>query len=418
MEMKKRCIKSKLKFLFPILIMIMTLYFSMAVQKKQVHVDKQRGEGAEVIHADTKPVGEMRAVWITFMTLDMKNTDMSKKSFEEKFHGVVEQATQMGLNTLIVHVRPYSDAMYPSKIFPWSHLLTGYQGKDPGYDPLKYMIDECHKYKMKFHAWVNPLRIQLNGTPSKLADNNLYNKKDELGENSFMEDDKGKYLDPSNVKVREKIIDGVREIVENYEVDGIHFDDYFYPTNNPEIDNDSYNKYKNFACESGVPLSKDVWRKSNINALISGTYSAIKSISKEVQFGISPQGNIQNDLSMGADVNYWGSVLGFVDYLCPQIYVSFNHPVLPFDNTAKQWRDLVKCSDIDLYYGLGVYKVGTDADQGSWRGADDILKREIEYGRSLGSNGFMLYSWDSIKEKFDDPEIVNVVKVLSPSDQR
>lgn len=413
--------RKNFKVMIPSLVLVLVIVYTMIIKKSgETSVNslvETKSEATnnvihKVIHQNTKPSGEMRAVWITFMTLDMKNTDMSEKSFHEKFERIVSESKKMNLNTLIVHVRPYSDSLYPSKIFPWSHLLKGKQGVDPGYDPLKYMIDKCHQEGLKFHAWINPFRIQLNGSPSEFSKDSVFENRQLLGDDSVIEDEKGKYLNPANIAVREKIIDGVKEIVENYEVDGIHFDDYFYPKQNQSIDDKSYFSYKESAEKNGVALSKDEWRKSNINALVCGTYSAIKNISQEVQFGISPQGNIQNDLLMGADVNYWGSMSGFVDYLCPQIYVSFDHPMLPFDMTAKKWRDMVKCSSIDLYYGLGVYKAGTDADKGSWRGSDDILKREIEYGRNLGANGFMLYSWDSIVEKENEPEIVNVMKVL------
>lgn len=409
----------KVKLMLPIMITVLLSVYIMTIRKnntfnkdfakniQQEHLPKN------IIHKNTKPNGEMRAVWVTFMTLDMQNTDMSERSFCEKFDRIVNESKKLNLNTLVVHVRPYGDSLYKSKIFPWSHLLTGTQGLDPGYDPLNYMIKKCHEEGLKFHAWINPLRLQSRKLPSDFAKENLYFQKDSLGDDAILEDENGKYLNPSNEKVREKIISGIKEIVENYEVDGIHFDDYFYPKDNNLIDDHSYIKYKENAEKNGVALCKPDWRKSNIDALVCGTYSAIKNISHDVQFGISPQGNIQNDQLMGADVNSWGSIVGFVDYICPQIYVSFDHPSLPFDSTAKQWKELVKCAEIDLYYGLGVYKAGTDADKGSWMGSDDILKREIEYGRDLGAKGFILYSWDSVVEKEESPEIINVIKTFN-----
>ena len=130
------------------------------------------------------------------------------------------------------------------------------------------------------------------------------------------------------------------------------------------------------------------WRIANINTLVSGVYSAIKSINPQVQFGISPQGNITNDLNMGADVETWASQKGYVDYLCPQIYVNFDHPLLPFHQTADQWRQMTTAEGVKLYIGLAVYKAGSeDADSGTWNGKTDILQREIEYSRSLGCDG-------------------------------
>ena len=115
---------------------------------------------------DYKELDEMRGIWIPFMSLDMKGTDYSESAFKSKFDNIVEQSKAYGLNTLVVHVRPYGDSLYPSEIFPWSHLLTGTQGNNPGFDPLAYMVEKTHAEGLEFHAWVNPLRIQSKETPS------------------------------------------------------------------------------------------------------------------------------------------------------------------------------------------------------------------------------------------------------------
>lgn len=361
-------------------------------------------------------VGEMRAVWVPFMTLDMKGTDYSEQAFRDKFDNIIQKAKACGINTLIVHVRSHGDAMYPSQYFPWSHLLTGTQGKDPGYDPLKYMVEAAHAAGMQFHAWLNPLRIRANGTPSELAAENPYItwRKDEGKENDNWVLDQGedKYYNPAVPQVRQRIIDGVKEIVQNYAVDAIHFDDYFYPTSEASYDQSSYDAYCAGLAEGAKPLSLLDWRTTNINALITGVYSAIKEVNSQVQFGISPQGNISNDVGMGADVHTWGSIKGYVDYLCPQIYSNFDHPLLPFNETADQWKELVTCQDVKLYFGLAVYKAGSDADEGTWQKANDILKKQIEYGRSLDVDGFMLYSWDYLQTDQTAAEIANVVKLF------
>ena len=261
---------------------------------------------------------EMRGIWIPFMSLDMKGTDYSEQAFKNKFDDMVTKSKSYGINTLIVHVRPYGDSMYPSEIFPWSHLLTGTQGNNPGFDPLAYMVEKTHSEGMQFHAWVNPLRIQSKDTPSILAPNNLYNQwrndNDSSNDDFVIDFNNGKYYNPAYPQVQAKIIAGIREIVKNYQVDAIQFDDYFYPTQDPSFDKLAYDKYCSKISQGAKALSLEEWRTNNINTLISGVYSAIKSEKPEVSFGISPQCNIQNDLNMGADVYTWGSVSGYVDY--------------------------------------------------------------------------------------------------------
>lgn len=366
---------------------------------------------------DYKELDEMRGIWIPFMSLDMKGTDYSESAFKSKFDNIVEQSKAYGLNTLVVHVRPYGDSLYPSEIFPWSHLLTGTQGNNPGFDPLAYMVEKTHAEGLEFHAWVNPLRIQSKETPSILAENNPYNQwrndNDTSNDDYVVDFDNGKYYNPAYPQVQAKIISGIREIVKNYKVDAVQFDDYFYPTQDPSFDKVAYDKYCSKINNGAVALSLQEWRTNNINTLISGVYSAIKDENNKVKFGISPQCNIQNDINMCADVYTWGSVSGYVDYLCPQVYVSFTHPTLTFDKSAKQWKDLVSNENVKLYYGLAVYKAGSDVDSGTWQGSSDILKQQIEYGRSLDSDGFMLYSWDYMNTEQTKEEVNKVVKILT-----
>lgn len=360
---------------------------------------------------------EMRAVWVPFMTLDCKDTDRTEQAFQAKFNNIIAVAKDRGMNTLIVHVRAYGDAMYPSQYFPWSHLLTGTQGQDPGYDPLAYMISAAHQAGMQLHAWINPLRIQVIGTPGVLAGSNPYEqwRNDGTAENDSWVLDWGsdKYYNPASPQARAQIIEGVTEIVKNYDVDGIHFDDYFYPTTDASYDQVSYDAYCAQMGQDGKPLTLADWRKTNINTLVSGVYSAVHAAKPNVVFGISPQGNISNCVSMGADVTSWGNFKGYVDYLCPQIYVNFDHPLLPFDKTAQTWRDLVTCPAVKLYFGLGVYKAGSDADNGTWKTENDILMKQITYGREVGCDGFMLYSWEYLNNAQTEQEIQNVMKVLN-----
>ena len=359
---------------------------------------------------------EMRAVWVPYMSLAMSGeADQSEAAFQKKFDAIVTGAKEKGLNTLVVHVRPFGDALYPSELFPWSHILTGTQGVNPGYDPLEYMVSATHKAGLKFHAWVNPLRIQSSGTPSVIAQSNPYHRwKAETDKSGWTVDlDSGKYYNPAYPQVRQLIADGVKEIVEKYDVDGVQFDDYFYPTESTVFDTGSYGAYVAQAQKNGQALGLTEWRQANINELVSRTYREMKSVKPNVVFGISPQGNVQNDLKMGADVLSWCRADGYLDYICPQLYYNFENPVLPFDTGAKQWQELVTNPNVKLYYGLALYKAGSDVDDGTWKKSSDILTKQVELGRSAGADGFMFYSWDYFNSDQTKEEVQNVIKLLN-----
>ena len=353
---------------------------------------------------------EMMAIWIPYITLDL-GSGYTEKSFKENFNTIVKTSKEHNINTLIVHIRPFSDSLYPSKLYPYSHILTGKQGTSLNFDPLQYMLEECHKAKLEFHAWINPLRIKYKKTPSKLCKENPYYKwKD--NKDYIIEHEGNLYLNPAYEEVRKYIIDGVKEIVNNYAVDAIHFDDYFYPTTQVGIDKTSYTNYKNSINKNNIPLTLTAWRTANINSLISGVYSGIKSITNNVDFGISPQANIENDISMNADVYSWASISGYCDYLCPQVYVNFENSLLPYDKTVDDWIDITTNKDVKLYIGLALYKASSDVDGGTWEESDEIIKDEILYGRKCKVDGFMIYSYDYLENKQTAREVSNMIDII------
>ena len=364
-------------------------------------------EATETVSA--KESEEMRAVWVPCMSLT--GLGESEEKFREEFSKIADNSVNAGMNALVVHVRPFCDALYKSSYFPWSHILTGEQGKDPGFDPLEIMTQICHERNLEFHAWINPLRVSNSDTLETFAENNPYIiwTSNEETKDYVMYFENGIYLNPAYEEVREYIISGVSEIIENYEVDGIHFDDYFYPANSDKIDEKAYNYY---VSEVSSNITLHDFRKQNINALIAGVYKAIKEKNENISFGISPQGNIYNNYLFCADIESWGAVSGYVDYLCPQMYVSLDHPSLPFEETLSVWRDMVSNEDVKLYVGLGVYKAGTDADGGTWQNRDDILATQLTIGRELKYDGVMFYSYDYLFKEETKEEMENVISLL------
>ncbi|WP_058484835.1 glycoside hydrolase family 10 protein [Defluviitalea phaphyphila] len=337
---------------------------------------------------------EVRAVWISY--LDLQNViNKNEIDFELSIEEMFSNIKNAKLNTVIVQVRPFGDALYPSKYFPWSYIITGTEGIAPQFDPFKIMVDKAHEKGLKIEAWINPYRIRNNNKP--ISDNNIALKWLTDGSNRVIKIDNGIYYNPASEDVRDLIIKGVMEIVENYDVDGIHFDDYFYPTTDPQFDKVDYEQYKN---EGGL-LSLEDWRRENVNLLIKEIYKSIKNYDDSIKFGISPQGIIdKNYNTQYIDIYKWLSSSEYIDYICPQIYFGYNHSTYSYDKLINQWNKLIKNNDIKLYIGLAAYKIGREdiyAGKGKyeWIETDNILEKMINDGR-INDNygGFVLFRYD------------------------
>jgi Uncharacterized protein conserved in bacteria len=350
---------------------------------------------------------EMRGAWVPYMSLI--TTQKTKEAFRQNFMNIVNQSKKTGINTLFVHVRPFSDALYESSYFPWSHVVTGKQGQNPGYDPLEIMIECAHTNGLEIHAWINPLRIKSATVPTALSSNGVYEKLKNKNPEYFMHDRGAIYLNPAYKYARDLITNGVVEIVKKYDVDGIHFDDYLYPHGGSSaMDATAYDQYKK-TTSNPMPLVE--WRKGNINTLVRQVYSSIKKADSSMPFGISPIGNITLTDILGADVKTWCSTPGYIDYLCPQVYYSYTSPVLGFTPALNTWLALEKHPKLKMYIGLALYKAGMpDSDTGTWVNYTDILKRQVEDSRKVGTDGTILYSTEYLTRPEAQKEIANLKK--------
>lgn len=299
---------------------------------------------------------DMRAVWIsTVYRADYPSVQNNAEAQKQEFIQKLDQAQALGLNTVVVQVRPKGDALYQSALNPWSEVLTGTQGKDPGFDPMEFMIAETHKRGMEFHAWMNPYRITTSGTDlAALSADNMARQHPDwiITYNGAM------YYNPAKQEVKQYIIDTVAEVVENYDVDAIHFDDYFYPSNYPLSEGEGRDGQEANA------------RRGHVNDLIKGVYEKIKSIDSSVEFGISPMGIWKNSTSdpsgsatkgtegyynVYGDAKTWVEK-GWVDYIVPQIYWETGNAAADYETLVKWWSNVVKGTDVDLYIGQGIYK--------------------------------------------------------------
>ncbi|MDE7423594.1 MAG: family 10 glycosylhydrolase [Lachnospiraceae bacterium] len=391
-------------------------------------VDKQ-----EVIAQSIDAGNEMRAVWISYLEFSgAKMSNMSKNSFQSYINKLFTNTKNLGLNTVIVQVRPMGDALYASSYFPWSTYASGKQGKSPGYDPLAYMVKAAHNRGLKIHAWLNPYRVTITGTNVKaLSSNNQARKWRSSSSSSKKRNvltfNGALYYNPAKSDVQNLIVNGVKEIVQNYDVDGIHFDDYFYPTlGNKYKSNFDAKEYKSYVkrCKQQKKNAKSIvsWRRSNINNLIKKVYKGIKSVDKDVEFGVSPAGNISNLYASDryyVDVKTWMKSSDYVDYICPQIYWSFTHSICPYTNTVKQWAALKKNNKVDLYIGLAAYRAGISKTEAraigdtGWTKSKQELKKQVVAGRKVNKvDGFVFYRYDNLFSSKLKQERTNLKKVL------
>ena len=342
---------------------------------------------------------EYRAVWISYLDLNTLLKGKNASQFTSNIGSAFDKVKALGCNTVICQVRPFGDALYDSDYFPWSYTITGTEGKNPGFDPLKIMVEQAHARGLKIEAWVNPYRIRSSGSVSSLSDGNIAKQWYQEGSDAVLVYNNGLYYNPGSKQAQDLIVNGVAEIVRNYGVDGIHFDDYFYPTTASSFDQASYDAYQ----AEGGTLSLADWRRSNVDTLVSRCYSTVKSIRSSVTFGISPAGNLNNCRnSMYINIDKWLSQKGYVDYICPQIYFGFQNSSQPFSSTVAQWNRLITNGTTKLYIGLAPYKLGnTDAYAGAgvneWIGTTDLLKRMVVQARgSSHYRGFALFRYDSL----------------------
>lgn len=343
---------------------------------------------------------EMRGVWVSCYELE-KLDATNEESFREDVKKMFMNIRGYGLNTAFVHVRAFSDAFYPSEIFPLTEYLK--IGKELLFDPLRIMIEYAHSYSLEFHAWVNPFRVSYNTDINSLSDDSPAKKiltdDDKTNDEAVSVTKEGIFWNPASQKAHRIILDGIREIAKNYDVDGIHIDDYFYPSGSDEIDGEEYEKYK----ASGGLLKKNEWRRQNVNAFVKGMYSLVKSINKDICVSISPSGNIEKNMNTYcADVKKWGSSEGYADCIIPQVYFGFEHEKLPFAETVNKWSKTVTNEKIKLCFGLATYKCGnTDEFAGNgkneWVQNSDVISRQLEYIKGIENySGYALFSYSSL----------------------
>lgn len=337
--------------------------------------------------------GEVRAAWVSYIEYNAlmqgcKTAQDAKTRIDRQLRTLADNR----INTVFWHVRANGDAYYPSQYYKTASAVQ--KLVDGGFDPLAYAVEAAHELNMQLHAWVNPYRVGFN--------------KDYLNASvAHFQDAKGRYFYlPTDTGAQTLILNGVRELLEKYHVDGVQYDDYFYPedllpaTAPAAFEKSPYAAYQ----KSGGTLSVADWRRAGVDSLMAATYTLAQSHGKV--FGVSPSHSADKAYNkLYANTRRWFGEAGYVHYLCPQIYFGFEHSTAAFDKVTEQWLSYDRHPSVQLYVGIAMSKIGLKNDQWAgngkteWATHNDILKRQVQYLRGKGIKGICFYS-----ASFFDPD--------------
>ncbi len=379
------------------------------------------------------PEGELRGVWVSYLIWDTLPAD--ETSFRKGVDTILDNCVSWGMNAVFVHVRSHSDAMYPSAIYPWSKFASGsggsgVQGRSPGYDPLAYFVEAAHARGLQFHAWFNPYRItgyMMNWSEvSSLSPAKRWmSDTDPSNDRNVLRHDGNYYYNPSSEAVKQMVVNGVMEVVRGYDVDGIHFDDYFYPELDDTVEGRQFDFPEYQLNSSNISVVQ--WRRNQVSDLVRRVWQAIKAEKPQVVFGVSPEGyveNLRSDNKLFVDIDRWMSEEGFIDYIMPQLYWGFEAKLssgepapYAFMQNLKTWRELKQKGNVTLYLGLGLYRAGTKVadhnEVSEWLRRGDIIARQVVEGRRSGDvAGYCFYSYDSFLQPEAQTETANLLPLL------
>lgn len=377
----------------------------------------------------------LRAAWIcTVINMDWPTREVLKapdyeariQSSKDELCAILDRSVEMNLNAVFFQVSPEGDAFYKSNIVPWSRYLTGTFGSDPGFDPLEFAIEEAHKRNLEIHAWFNPYRVSMDTKDATKAsldiEKSVYREHPE-----WIKTSGGRFvLDPGIPEARKWVVSRVMEVLNGYDVDGIHFDDYFYTEAKQGELNDTgtYEKYNN-----GQFSNIGDWRRNNTYLLIKEVSQKVRTAKPWVKFGVSPSaiwGNISDGHPDGsntttsytnyercfADTKRWVSE-ELLDYIAPQIYFTFSYRRAAYNELANWWANVCKGKNVHLYIGQALYKVNDDSDP-DFKGANAVqeFSRQLDLNTSTpGIKGSIMFRYSN----FNDANKADVVNSISSS---
>lgn len=368
------------------ILMAAVLLCALALAGAAVLTRTGAGKGEE------KNPDQFRAVWVsTVYRLDYPSQATTDPAvLKADADEILETCAGLGMTAVILQVRPSADAIYPSAYYPWSADLTGRQGQAPaeGFDPLEYWVEKAHELGLELHAWINPFRVTKGGQTeysSLTADHPARVHPDWV-----VEYDGKYYFDPGLPQVREYIIQSAEELARNYDIDGVHLDDYFYPGADFD-DTDTYAQYG-----SGFSNVGD-WRRDNVNQLVRQLGERLHAIAPDLSYGISPSGVWadksslpQGSATTGGYESYYAAYAdsrkwvkeGWIDYICPQVYWYMGHKTMDYETIVRWWADAVSRTGVSLYIGMADYQAGNTDPTSPWYGVEAI-RQQLELNASI-----------------------------------
>ena len=381
-------------------------------------------DGFEPITIGKDTGSAVHAVWVSYLDFQQILRGLSQEQYTENVHDMMENLASLGINRIYAHASAFTDAFYPSSYYPWSADVTGTLGKDPGFDPLKILVEEADMQNIEVEAWINPLRSLTTGEMETLDSSYILRQwymDEEKRETHFLIVNGRCYLNPGEQEVTDLVTNVARELASNYSLAGIHIDDYFYPSGiTEEMDQATYDAY----LEENPGTDRGDYRRAMSDRLVQSLYQAVHE-TDGMEFSISPNANFTTNYESNyCDVEKWFTSRGYCDTMIPQAYFGFENETMPFAEIVDQWEALCN-GRVKLIVGLSAYKVGTEdpyAGTGrmEWVENTDVLERQVKYlqsqkyyyGEAFFRYALMFCPDDSVREQMR-MELTNVSSVLS-----
>lgn len=356
---------------------------------------------------------DFKGIWLSQYDLAgiylNQNVQREKSDFINRMSEVLDNVQAQGFNTVVLQVRPNGDSMYPSEYYPMSRYVVGTYGLAADYDPVSVIVELAKARNLSIHAWINPMRCMSTENLEKISIDYLIRQwYDDPMKNGTYIVSSGAYwyLNPAYEEVRKLITDGAAEILARYDFDGLHMDDYFYPTTDASFDAAAY-------AEMGSGMSLEEFRRNNLNMLVASLYEITKASGQEKEYGISPAGNIDTVYQQQyADVYTWCSEEGYIDYICPQVYFGLEHQRYDFISVCNTWQDIIRLDAVDLVVGMTFEKALRKEDpyagsgKNEWNEHTDVLQRCLEYTSELQKcRGICVFSYQHFYDPISGEEI-------------
>ena len=391
-------------------ILIITLLLSGCVRNGDKTVPTTESVGTSSITEATHPTEtnppqaqhtDFKAMWLSQYDLwDVYLSDgvqRDREDFAARMAQILDNIKAQGFNTVLLQVRPNGDSMYPSAYYPMSKYVVGEYGRAAAYDPVRIIVGLAKERELSLHAWINPMRCMKTEELEALDDSwqiRQWYEDPRYRGTYIVQHGAYWYLNPAYDEVRQLILNGAAELLEDYAFDGLHMDDYFYPTTEVSFDEAAYEAF-------GTGRNLAEFRRENLNHLVSGLYAVTKDSGEGKIFGISPAGNIQTVYNnQYADVYTWCSMSGYVDYICPQVYFGMEHQSFDFVSVCNTWQDIIVADSVDLIIGMTFEKALSQEDpyagtgKNEWMEHKDVLKRCLEYTGELPQcRGISVFSY-------------------------